>query len=68
MPGCNGRTLTEDEKNAIKWEARPVIYMTLSLDPKYILTREALLERLDTELEAMRRGAIAAWDNLPDAP
>ncbi len=71
MPGCCGdsgpkRYLTDDEKAAIKWEARPILYLTLFLDPKYIPTRKAMLERLDAELVAMRNCAIDAWDGITE--
>ncbi len=63
MGCCEGG---EKDLSGVVWEARPIIYMTLSLDPKYIPTREAMLERLDVELEQMRRGVIEAWDSVTE--
>lgn len=60
------KVLTDEEKKSIKWEARPVIYLTLSIDPKHIPTREAMLERLDIALDRLRDDVINAWDNVTE--
>ena len=49
----------------IQWEARPVLYFTLTLDPTYIPTREELQKRLDFELAGIRQDVLDAWDKLP---